>query len=145
MAFKLTAFEARSLELQNVSFKRGIQQVVLTITAANTDTDLDIGDETGTFWTAAQADGTYGGMAALALAALKAIMANAAHMIDWHCPQLTGYIQAAVPAGSQYQVAVDTLGYDFTLASGSAPTSYKMIFDVELIAGAFPVVSAYNL
>ena len=52
MTFALTAFVADGQEMDEAVTRRFRQRAVFTITAANTDVDLDIGDYTGTFWTA---------------------------------------------------------------------------------------------
>lgn len=69
MAFALTRFEAYGVEIDEPLVKRFIQRAEMRITGANTDVDLDIGDNTGTFWTAVGA--TEPG--ATALKALKSI------------------------------------------------------------------------
>ncbi len=148
MAFALTKAEFRSLEYQNVSFKRGIQEVRLTVTGANTDIDLDIGDIAGTFWTAALLDATYGTMATLVLAQLEAVVASSAFFRQLICPvlQCSAYIQAAsAPGATQYSLTTDTYGPDILLASGTAPTAYDIILQYELAAGAFPISAQYNL
>lgn len=148
MAFALTKAEFRSVCFQNPSYKKGIQEVVLTITGANTDIDLDIGDSGGTFWTAAQADATYGTMAANVLTKLQEVVAQADYLKAWECPQLqaTAYIQvASAPGASQYSLTTDTYGPNILLQSGSAPTSYKVHLFYELDAGVFPVSAYYNI
>lgn len=148
MAFALTKAEFRSVAHQNPSLKRGIQEVLLTITGANTDIDLDIGDAAGTFWTAAVANATYGAMAAAALVQLQAVVAGSAFLRRWECPELQAsvYVQvASSPGASQYSLTTDTYGPDILLASGSAPTSYHVYLVFEMAAGQFPVTAAFNL
>jgi hypothetical protein len=148
MAFALTAAEFRSSSFQNPSYKRGAQEVVLTITGAATDTDLDIGDASGTFWTAAQADATYGTMAAEVLTKLQAAVAGTSYLRRWECPELQAGAYAQVkssPAANQYSTDIGTYGVNITLHSGDAPTSYHVILVYEMAAGQFPVTAAYNL
>jgi hypothetical protein len=66
VTFALTRIECYGVEHDEAVQKRFIQRAVLTITAANTDVDLDLGDLTspGTFWAAADATAT--GLAGLA-------------------------------------------------------------------------------
>lgn len=52
MAFALTKVRAYGVESEEPVNKRYLQRLILNITGANTDTDLDIGDYSGTFWTA---------------------------------------------------------------------------------------------
>ncbi len=52
MTIALTSFIADGVEVDEAVTKRFRQRAIFTITAANTDVDIDIGDYTGTFWTA---------------------------------------------------------------------------------------------
>lgn len=72
MAFALTKFEAMGVEIDEVVTKRFLQRSVMYITGLATDVDLDIGDYSGTFWTAVGA--TEPGETALA--ALKDIVSK---------------------------------------------------------------------
>ena len=67
MTFAITKVQAYGQEAEEPLNKRYRQFLMLDITAANTDVDLDLGDNAagslGTFWTAA--DGTATGLAAL--------------------------------------------------------------------------------
>lgn len=74
--FSLTKYNAYGFVIDSDVRKRAVQRMTLHITAANTDTDLDIGDDTGTFWTAVQADTTYGALGGKALATIQAIDDN---------------------------------------------------------------------
>ncbi len=62
MAFVLTKVRAFGIEAEEVVNKRYLQHLVLNITAANTDVDLDLGDHVagslGTFWAAVDATAT---------------------------------------------------------------------------------------
>ncbi len=67
MTFALTKARAFGIEVEEPRNKRYLQYLVLNITAANTDVDLDLGDHVagalGTFWTAV--DGSEPGDTAL--------------------------------------------------------------------------------
>lgn len=76
MSFALTKFQAYGLYIDEAVTKKAIQRVEMTITGLAADVDLDIGDDSGTFWTAALADGTYGTYATSALAAIQAVVAR---------------------------------------------------------------------
>ncbi len=52
MAFALTDFQSYGIEAEEAVNKRYKQVAIFSITALNTDVDLDIGDYSGTFWTA---------------------------------------------------------------------------------------------
>lgn len=77
MAFALTKAVAYGIEAEEAVNKRYKQVLQLTITAANTDTALDLGDYAGTFWDAV--DGSTPGDEALA--AIKSINTKAAQLI----------------------------------------------------------------
>jgi hypothetical protein len=66
MTFALTAFVADGQEMDEAVTKRFRQRAIFTITAANTDVALDIGNYTGTFWTAVGGS-TVGAKALLAI------------------------------------------------------------------------------
>ncbi len=70
MTFAITKVQCYGIEAEEALNKRYRQYMILTITAANTDTDLDLGDNQtgslGTFWTAA-GSGTPGAGALLAI------------------------------------------------------------------------------
>lgn len=55
MTFALTKARLYGVTIDEPVRKRAIQRAYLKITAANTDTDMDLGDTGGTFWTAAVA------------------------------------------------------------------------------------------
>lgn len=52
MAFALSKANAYQLKNWSSGFRQNVQVIELTITRANTDTDLDLFDSAGTFWTA---------------------------------------------------------------------------------------------
>lgn len=67
MAFALVDANFGKLEIPTAIKKRGLQYIEMKITrGAAGDTDLDIGDLSGTFWANAIANGTYGTQATLA-------------------------------------------------------------------------------
>lgn len=77
MAFVLTKVQTYGIEAEEPLNKRYRQYMILTITAANTDTDLDLGDNQagslGTFWNAVDATATGAG----ALQAIQDIVTRA--------------------------------------------------------------------
>jgi len=148
MAFALTKAQFRSVSFQNPAYKAGVQEVVLIVTGATTDIDLDIGDIAGTFWTAAILNATYGAMSALVLAQLQAVVANASYFRNFNCAQLqcSAYLQAAsAPGATQYSLTTDTYGPNLLMASGTAPIAYNIHLFYELAAGAFPISANYNI
>lgn len=112
------AFSVRRAHMTAVESLKAVspyysQQLQLIVYSAAADVDWDIGDFTGTFWTAALADGTYGAVAAKALAALKDFAVNAAY--------------ANNPAGNfdlyrtRVKTATDTADYEITSWTGKVP------------------------
>lgn len=77
MAFAVTKVQAYGIEAEEALNKRYRQYMILTITAANTDVDLDLGDNQsgslGTFWTAVTGTDTGAG----ALLAIQDIVTRA--------------------------------------------------------------------
>lgn len=63
MAFALTKFRAYKVEVPTAIAKYGLQAIEMTVTRGASDVLMDLDTTTGTFWTAAKANGTYGAMA----------------------------------------------------------------------------------
>lgn len=123
MAFAVTVVEAYGIEVEEALNKRYIQYLNLTITAANTDTDWDLGDNVtgslGTFWTAA--DGTATGLTALG--AIQDIETRARASVGYSL-SAPNFYQGGSASGVVYTAAANTSGKtpNLTFASGSAPT-----------------------
>lgn len=109
MAFALTAFVADGQEMDEAVTRRFRQRAVFTITAANTDVDLDIGDYTGTFWTAV-------GGTAPGTGALKAIKDIQTRAKSYYWTGGTG-LAGKTPTGSSAPAIVKLTG---TVAGGAA-------------------------
>lgn len=95
MTFALTEFQSYGIEAEEAVNKRYKQVAILTITAANTDVDLDIGDYSGTFWTAVS--GSEPGTTALQ--AIKDIQTRALSFVGLGGSSLAPYVQgdASIP------------------------------------------------
>lgn len=133
MAFALVAYHARCVEIASTSYKRGIQQVVLDITALATDVDLDIGDDSGTFWTAAIADATYGTLATNALASLQRIVGQAAALVGVASEQLIDRVQIGSLTGAgQYTLAVQDVRPNIAVDAADGETAWKLILTYEM-------------
>ena len=112
--FALTKFNAYGFIIDSQIKKRAMQRATLHITAANTDTALDLGSDSGTFWTAAEADATYGDMATNALERLNEIVDNALVLNN---------IGGILPYQQQGVCSSNTLSYcDATVVTGSGLT-----------------------
>lgn len=138
MSFALTKFAAYGTNIQSVSSKRGIQVAELTITAANTDIDLDIGDlSPGTFWTAVA-----GALATKAQELLATIVANSRELVAVRGTAFLDRLKTAAAAGAnEYAIAVSVKLPNITWHSGDAPTSYVVQLEWLLSDGAFPTVA----
>lgn len=133
MSFALVAFHARGVEITSPSNKRGIQQVVLDITATANDVDLDIGDDGGTFWTAAIADATYGDLATEALEILQSIVAQSAAFMSCSSQQMIDRVQvASLTTTGQYTLAVQDSRPNIAVDAADGETSWKLILTYEM-------------
>lgn len=90
MTFALTKIRAYGIEAEEAVSKRYKQTLILNITGANTDVDLDIGDYSGTFWTAV--GGTEPGITALK--AVKDIQVAADSYLGLGATSMAGLVQA---------------------------------------------------
>lgn len=90
MTFALSKFRAYGIEAEEVVNKRYQQVAIFNITAAATDVDLDIGDFSGTFWTAV--GGTEPG--ATALKAMRDIQQRSESYQGLGGSSIAGYVQA---------------------------------------------------
>jgi hypothetical protein len=115
MAFALTDATFYKIDIPSAVKKRGLQGLEFKVTRGASDTDLDIGNISGTFWTAAIADGTYGTQSALALKEFTKI----ASAID-------GVVSCEV---------LGAAGMLLRVASASANTQYTLVG-----SGTYPLV-----
>ena len=145
MSFALVGFQARSLEVSSPSKVKAVQQVVMNITAAATDVDLDIGDASGTFWTDALADGTYGDLASSALTSLTEIAGQSSALVAVQSEQLIDRVQSAAAGNAgEYALAIDAIGPNITFHAADGDTAYKIILVWELDAGIGPITASYG-
>lgn len=144
MAFALTGFVSYGTNIVGPSQKRGIQRATLTITALVTDVALDLGDDSGTFWTDAQADTTYGELATKALSVLNRIEDQAAALWCVDSEQLLDRLQAAAAAGTSYTLSVQNKRPNLTFAAGQGETSWVIDLEWSLNNYIFPIVSSFG-
>lgn len=141
MAFALTAYSARSNEIGSVSYKKGIQQIILTITGSAADVALDLGNAAGTFWTAALADATYGSLAAKALESLQRISAQAIACVSVESAQILDRVQVAtLTTTGQFKLTTGTIAPDISFNAGDGETAYYIILNYELVNRVFPEI-----
>jgi hypothetical protein len=144
MAFALTQFQSYGINIVGPSQKRGIQRATLVITATVNDVDLDIGDDSGTFWTEAQANSTYGQLASKALDVLQKIEDQAASIIAVKSEQLLDRLQAAAAAGTSYTLSVQNKRPNIGFAAGQGETSFQIDLEWILNNFQFPIVSSFG-
>jgi hypothetical protein len=144
MAFALTGFESTSAPIQGNSQKRGLQIATLYITGLVTDVDLDLGDDSGTFWTDAIANSSTGAMASIVLSLLKQIEARATALLTIDSEQLLDRIQAAAPAGTSYQISIQNKRPNILFAAGNGETVYQIQLTWLLQNFQFPLVTSYG-
>lgn len=148
MAFALTSFFADGVRFSGPGPYRAKQLYCFNITAAITDVDLDIGDITGTFWTAAQANATYGTMATQVLADITRLYAQYAAISDIFTAAVFDRIQvASSPTGTQYSVDIDAtyLLPNYTFAASGGETTYTVLVEYLLDANTLPTNLSYNI
>lgn len=136
MAFALTKCKAYGLKTQGPTRVLGQQIFELHITAVDTDDDLDIGDDTGTFWT--DVDATLLGAEALRL--LKEIIADKTQgLLAVNSEELVGRLRSSTASGAGvYAQAVANNRPDITWFSGDAPTAYVIQLVYQLDDNQFP-------
>lgn len=151
MAFALTSCFLDGTKFQGPGLHRAIQNCVLTITGTAADVALDIGDYSGTFWTAALADATYGTMALQVKTALQAVTAQCTCVSALpYIPEINqavGSYQGGSPSTDVYTLAVSATtllpSYTFTAARGYL--AYTVFVNWYLAKNILPTNSSYNL
>lgn len=148
MSFALTSFFADGVRFSGPGLIRATQQYQFNITAAATDVDLDIGDVTGTFWTAAIANTTYGEMATQVLAQVNRLYSQFSSVKQVFVPQLFDRIQvASSPTGVQFTQELDstTLLPNYGFGASQGETAYTVFVEYMLDPNILPTNLNYNL
>lgn len=139
MTFALTKVRAFGIEAEEAVNKRYRQVLVLDITAANTDVDLDLGDYSGTFWSAV--GGSQPGTTALA--AIKQIQIAASTYIGVGGSSLAPYAPAdsSITQITKYDstATAGTTGATRTLAVTGLQTTDTILSFTIVEDGATPV------
>lgn len=144
MAFALTSFQARSLDIQSTSKKRGVQQIVMGITGTTADVALDISNSAGTFWTAAQANATFGTLATKALAILVALQSQVTALKDIKSEKLIARVRVAtLSAAGQYTVTITSHLPSIAFNAADGETAISLLLEFEMVDGQFPVIASY--
>ena len=137
MAMVVTGYKAWAAEQVAAVSPRKIQYFEMTCTGANTDTAYDLATTAGTFWTAT--GGSTAGAAAKKL--LYKIGALASYFNDYHGVLKITYIRAAAASGTAFTMAEGTATGipDIAFASGSAPTSWRLVLSWVMPSEIQPV------
>lgn len=147
MAFALTSLFLDGQKFQGAGPYRATQTAVFTITGTTADVDLDIGDYSGTFWTAALADATYGDVATTALAALQKLDDQTQAVCRIYTPQLADRIQAAAASGTDYALSIDSTSKlpIYTFDANQGETAYTVFVEWLLNKNILPTPLALNI
>lgn len=137
MAFALTSFSAQIIRYAGPGRRQARQYLQFDLTAANTDVDCDIGDLSGTFWTAVGSDG---GVGEQALEFITAQYPNWGTASNVFAPQIFGRVVAAAASGTAYARTLNaTTGLpEFTFDAGNAPTALTVCVEMEVENDVFP-------
>ena len=136
MAFALTAFEALPVVVQGAQPRRAIQRVVFHATGTAADVALDIGNYTGTFWTAAGATD----LGATALAEIQKIIAQVDYRVDLYAPEIDAQVRDAAAAAGKYSLSFENHLPKYLLNAGAGLTSYHVTVDFHLLPNILPEV-----
>lgn len=151
MAFALTSFFADGTKYQGPGLYRAQQNIVITATGLAADVDFDVGDYSGTFWTAALADATYGTLASQVKTALQKITAQC------QCVAGTAYIAeldydpdiirgtTALVDVYVYNIDSTTLLPIYLFAANEGQLTYTLFVSYLLSPNMLPVNCSYNL
>lgn len=133
MAFALTKANFYQIVNASPTQRPNLQVLEFTITRANTDTDLDLFDAAGTFWTAVGSSGL--GLAAeTALAPIfdqvrglvsATILGNSSFLVPGTTPSTTIF---SISNDGTYPVFKPAI----TLVSGSGPTTLEVVLVLSL-------------
>jgi hypothetical protein len=148
MTFALTSFFADGTRFVGPGLVRATQTYAFTVTAAATDVDLDLGDPTGTFWTAAQADSTYGEMATQVLSRIEALEDNYSAVKALYTPELASFVQvASLSATGTYTLDIDSTTQlpDYTFYTSGGTTAYTVFVEYLMEPNILPVTLSYNV
>lgn len=137
MAYALQSFLATGYQLAGPQPQRQTQKLIFGITGTTSDVDLDIGDLSGAFWTAAIADTTYGELASAVHAWLTANYPNWAATSNVFVQELFGRVQAAAASGAAYVRLLNaTTGLpEFVFDAANGVAAATVVVEVEMVDG----------
>lgn len=138
MAFTLQRAYLYKIDTPSPVRKYGQQVAEFNITRLNTDTALDLGNFTGTFWTAVGATG----FGPQLLTAWKQVLAGAESLVNVQMTTDTGFLIRVASGPTADQFALDNsatfpkIQPSIVLANGSGPVSLKVLIVLSLLPQA---------
>ena len=132
MTLAVTSFRAYGDEIMDATNIRARQRVNITVTGANTDVSWDLASYTGTLWTAALADGTYGTVAAQAIAAMKLIDGFGSFLVHEGGTIPMTLVKGTSAGSGTYAAALSGLWLNYTFNTAAAPTSATIALEIAL-------------
>lgn len=148
MTFALTSFFADGVRYSGPGPIRAVQKYAFTVTAAATDVDLDLGDATGTFWTAAKANGTYGTMATQVLTQIQRLDAQYTAVSNLFTPEIASFTKvSSLSATGTYTLDISASPKlpDYTFYTGGGTTAYTVFVDYLMEPNMLPTNLSYNI
>ncbi len=149
MTFALTSFFADGVRYMGPGPVRATQTYGFTITSAATDVDLDLGDATGTFWTAATANSTYGTMATQVLDRVNRLQSNYTYVKSVFSPELfPREVVSASPTGTTQMtqsIDADLLLPDYGFGTTGGLTAYTIHVEYQMEPNMLPTNLFYNI
>ncbi len=144
MTFALVGFRAAGARREGAQPCHGDQIVELKITAAATDVAYDFATTGGTFWTAAVADATYGGLATQARAFLLNRVAGVVAEYLGACSEVLDTVYTRVAgapgAATEYRVTVSYHMPSLAFNAAGGPTAITVRLQWRLVDGQEPLV-----
>lgn len=144
MAFALKSFFADAVRYQGPGPYRSIQKVVLTATGTIADVNLDIDDDSGTFWTDAIAANPE--MATQVLDEFKRILQQCATWSAVYSPEIDASgLRGAAPASGVYTLSFSNKRPNWTFYTNEGLTSYTIFLEYELAPNMLPINYSSNI
>lgn len=136
MSFAVTGYHAYGIYIDEPVTTRAHQVISILATGTSADVVLDLANSSGTFWTAALADGTYGAVATAALAALTSAVGRAEQRVSWCCPEIQDpKVQIAAGgtlASTNYKITTTGIVPSISIFAGEGALSYHIVIVMQL-------------
>ena len=137
MSWKVTAAHFYASESSKATGPFTAQTCEMVIYGLDADVALDLDNATGTFWTAAEADATYGTVAAAAYAALQKVQISAASLHSWGGNFALYRARGATPAAATIIMILGcTVTGELSLCTASTPIHNEIAISVAALMKA---------